>query len=203
MYCLWFCKTPHPNREKQMSRLALATILCLVLGMASLQANAIPVNLDYTGPVDQPIELDAGTWRITPFGTADGYTFDAINVWSRTEGCDANGENCTNGWRWRLNIWDQPNGAGTSILSISTSLFSTADAALGAAQAMGPFEFSIASAETLYFFFSDSNYSDNTGGISFDISPVQATSVPAPATIALLVGGLAGLLWSRRRQDSA
>lgn len=45
------------------------------------------------------IPFTAGTYGVTPIGTADGGAYDAWNAWGGlVTDCDASGANCTTGW---------------------------------------------------------------------------------------------------------
>lgn len=178
--------------------LAIMAGLCLA-GFTS-QAAAIEYNLDYTGPVNQQITLDAGSYEITPLGTVDGGQYDAVNYWSNVSGCDGNGENCSQGWVWSFSLQDAVNAV---VASYSSGIYSNRLAALGEAKAFGPFQFDLASSQTLHFQFDDTNYSDNIDGVSFDLSLAPlVTSVPAPGTLALFGIGLAGAGLLRRRRKA-
>ncbi len=181
-------------------RKTIAIALASALGAMAAPAAAEVINLGTSGPLRHAVELQAGTWRITPLGadSALGTVYDGYSVWSSESGCDAQGLNCTQGWRWAYRLVDGEDNlisafqSGTD-LGIGNTL--TAELALDAARAAGPFTFTLGEAQTLYFTFTDSNYSDNRGGVSFDLS-LAPTAVPVPAT-ALLMG--LGLLALNRR----
>ena len=181
-------------------RKTLAIALASALGTIAAPAAAEVINLGTSGPLRHAVELQAGTWQITPLGadSALGALYDGYSVWSSETGCDAQGLNCTQGWRWAYRLVDGDDNrisafqSGTD-LGIGNTL--TAELSLAAAQAAGPFTFTLEQARTLYFTFTDSQYSDNRGGVSLDLSLVP-TSVPVPGT-ALLMG--LGLLALNRR----
>lgn len=178
-----------------MRRSFIAAPLALALALlAAPAAQADIINLDYSAPVDHDVSLSAGTWRITPL-EAD---HTAWSAWAETIDCDADGTNCTQGWRWGHELVDSAD----AIISIYTSStwWETAQDALDEAMADGPFTFTLAGAQDLSFIFSDSDFSDNRGGISFDLSRIDGppTPVSEPGTLALLAGALL-LLAGRRR----
>lgn len=180
-------------------RIAVIGAAACCIGFAA-GAQATVINLDYSGPVDHQVDLTAGTYEITPLGIADSALYDAVNFWGFVSGCDSSGENCANGWRWTYSLGDAPGGGGSVVSSYSsTTTYADALDALAAAKAAGPFQFTLAASQSLYFRFVDSNYSDNLGGASFDLSSVIRT-VPEPGTLALLGFGLIGFAVGRRRK---
>lgn len=178
-----------------MRRLAIA--VGFALGMLTGSANAAIINLPTSGPLDRLVDLQPGTWQITPVdASVEGAAYTAYSVWSSSFGCDALGMHCTNGFRWAYSLED---AAGNAVSSFSTvdlvGNTLTAEMAFEAARGAGPFTFTLGSAQPLYFRFSDSEYRDNSGGVSLDLRLLQTPSngVPTPGT-ALLIGlGLAAL----------
>ena len=174
-----------------MKTLAAAAVLCIAPAVAS----AAVVNLDSelnTKVVGQGVTLmlDAGSYSVTPFdNSAENDGFIAWNAWKNNEvsGCDQDGANCARGWltsyAFRIGS-DAPVGVGRG-------RFDTPEKALLNAT---PTTFTLASDGTVEFFISDSNYSDNDGGVSLNVAPV-----PVPAAIGLLVGAFAALGLVRRR----
>ena len=153
-----------------------------VANCATDSSNAVEVN------------LPAGNWVVTPIDTSGGGAFTAMSVWDSNVGCDASGENCTNGWfmDYKLMAPDVPeNGFGVY------ALYATPEQAF-ANDAEGT-SFMLPTAQTVKFWIEDTPCDDNRGGVSLEITE----GVPAmPSGWLMLLAALllvAGSLYVRRR----
>lgn len=189
-----------------MRRLAIA--MGLALGVLSASASAEIINLPVFEKLDHEVALQAGTWQITPVKEKEtpGANYTAYNVWGFSRGC-TDGLNCTNGYRWAYELVD---GADNVISSFNTSASAlgfgnteSAETAFDIARDAGPFTFTLETAQTLRFIYSDSRYDDNVGGVSLDLSLLQSpppSGVPTPGTALLLGLGLAALAGGAARR---
>lgn len=166
--------------------------LLIALGlliMAPLTANAATVHLDAkTNTSSNAVELNlkAGTYSISPFKD-DTYT--AWNAWGKVQGCSADGTGCSKGW---VNNYSFTTPSGTThIITSDTGRYETADLAL--LNALGA-TFTLLSDATVQFFINDSNYGDNIGGMSLNVS-----AVPIPAAAFLFAPALLGFMGLRRK----
>ncbi|MCJ8279060.1 MAG: PEP-CTERM sorting domain-containing protein, partial [Rivularia sp. ALOHA_DT_140] len=128
-----------------------------------------------------------------PRGIKEGY--DAWNAWgrNRVSGCDANGEECSKGWLNGFSISSDdftkkiPNVSpyATPLIALQNALNTT---------------FTLTSDSTVNFFFRDTNYRDNFGGVSLKLSSVQAVPEPASVLGLLAVGSIAVSGLKRKKQ---
>ncbi|MCF8152422.1 MAG: hypothetical protein K9J80_16905 [Sulfuritalea sp.] len=178
----------------------ITTLAVFLVSAPAIAGPIVNVNARNTTPTNpSSILLDAGTYQLVPVGPVDGGVFTASNVWSTifgdplVDGCNPSGKNCAHGWQWRVNLYSDEIGE----LALSSSgIYRTAQLALASADSPAG-EFSVAQAAGVNFFFPDSDYSDNHGGVSFSIEFVP-NQVPAPGTAFLLTFGALGLVALRR-----
>lgn len=187
-----------------MRRLAIA--MGLALGVLSASASAEIINLPVFEKLDHEVALQPGTWQITPVQKekTPGAEYIAYSVWASSTGCDNDGLHCEHGFRWAYSLRD---GVGNVVSSFNTvDLVGNTlsdDMAFATASEAGPFTFTIDTAQSLYFHFSDSIYGDNRGGVSLDLSLLQSpppSGVPTPGTALLLGLGLAALAGGAARR---
>jgi hypothetical protein len=190
-------------------------VLVTIIATASVGVSAgviVDLNANGSSNISNPFVINfqpGDIFILTPIGTAEGGAFDAYSFWNTNAGCDANGEDCVNGFHWVLaaiiNGDTDPGSIG--LFGIFGQYFATGAQALSNVQdaaviAFGEPFFTIdtdqAGWTSVGLYITDIDYSDNRGGISFmyDIR----SSVPIPATLALFGIGLAGLGWSRRKK---
>ena len=161
--------------------------------IASITANSAIVDLNArTTTTSNPVllNLTAGTYDVSPFAG----TYTAWNAWNNVSGCDNNGENCSKGWINTYSI-DTPE-TGPFITGDSNIRYLTADLALLNALSAS---FTLLSDATVKFFISDSNYTDNIGGISLNVTLARPNEVPIPAAAFMFAPALLGFLGLRRR----
>lgn len=172
--------------------------------------NAATIELDATNFENAvALELAAGTYEVTPIDDP----FSAWNAWSTSgsvSGCDASGENCSQGFlhQYAITIGRTTTWVNTSgSYSTDTEAFneggrySTAEAAFNNASS---FVFSIAQAQLVSFAITDRNassFSDNSGGVTLS---VNAVPLPAAAWLFLsAIGGMAGFKRLRRTNNAS
>ena len=180
-------------------------ILVLSLGfLYAADSAAAIVNLnarsnDLANPVE--LSLAAGTYTITPIGTADGGLYNAWNAWGATTcsnpaGCPRTSPTTVTGW---LNIYSFGSADMTDVYING----SAAIPAVGSTYFVDPFvvypdplaalahawsaEFTLSTASTITVSFAipDRPLSDNLGGLSLFVD-AKTTPVPEPAPLTLL-----------------
>lgn len=168
-----------------------ATVLAGVVTLAASAVTAATlVDIDArTNTTTNPVNvlLDAGTYDVTPTDTG---AFLAWSPWALNSGCDQDGGGCTNGWifnySYRIDFdpSEQTTVGGAGIWATPELAFATGF----------PIELTLPVQQTVSFFVSDSQYTDNRGGISLLITPRngEPSIIPLPATLPLLLG--AGLM---------
>jgi hypothetical protein len=159
-------------------------------------ANAAIVNLDArlngTGnTVD--LSLTAGTYSITPIGTANGGDYNAWYAWTNgVTGCDSNGENCSRGWIHSYGYESSEIGTVNVGSNGTDNRYATDLLALD--HSLGSL-FTLTSDAVVSFFIRDYPLTDNAGGISLDV-----TAVPLPAAAWLFGSALLGFVGLSRRR---
>lgn len=182
------------NREaktmkKSVNALVGASIAAILFLAGHASAATYQVDLDaFTGNTVE-LALAAGTYEVTPVNDPN----EAWNAWSKSgavEGCDGSGENCTKGFIHQYTVVI----GGVSTLVQGGGKYSTAAAAFANAS---PFTFSIANPQQVGFLIFDTNYSDNSGGVSLSVS-----QVPLPAAAWLFLSAIAGMAGVKRAKRS-
>lgn len=148
-------------------------------------ANALTiVNLDsLTATTSDPVvlSLTAGTYDVTPIGVADGGNYNSWSPW---------GTSHRQVHKYSVEI------DGLIECMTDGNTYYTELEALANAVSMS---FTITSDKDISFFIHDSNYTDNTGGISLTVGPPSTQPVPEPCTMLLFGTGLAGIAGLRKR----
>lgn len=161
--------------------------------IASITANAATVDLDARSTTtSNPVllNLTAGTYDVTPVKRA----YTAWNAWSTVSGCDNSGENCSTGW---INTYSIDTTETSPFITGDSSFrYRTADQALLNALST---TFTLLSDATVKFFISDNPYTDNSGGMSLNVTPSGLGQVPLPAAAFMFAPALLGFLGLRRR----
>lgn len=206
----------------------LGAMAACALGAAQADA-ATTIDISAASSTGTTLFLDAGDYSFNFIGTAQGGAYDAWRAWNTETGCNAQGANCSQGWLVTLFLdlgngldnFDHTNGFAyyQSMLPDDTRYYATAELANAQAQSAAyktipltnpgpwtsypestdPFKLSLSTGQNVNFFIRDTNYTDNSAGVSIALKSVAA--VPEPATWAmLLVGfGAVGAAMRRRR----
>lgn len=165
----------------------VASVALAASVLISGNAQATIINIDATDPNNgTTLSLEAGDYRVDLI--EDQYI--AWNAWDRVTDCDGAGENCSRGW---VNTYFIDSlELGEVKVGDGNARFATAMQAFDAAE---PFFFTLTSMQDVEFSRPDSNFADNAGGLS-----LQLTQVSEPATLALLGLGVMGVAAMRRRR---
>jgi hypothetical protein len=173
------------NKEITMNKLvpALAAAGLLVCAQASIAG--IMFTLDATSSTNGQ--------SLSGFSTTDTLTVDLVanneltawRAWDSTTCTNPAGDATCRGWLTNFRV---ELGVGSGNFTTFTSMrFPTAT---GALNAFTPIE--LTGFESYGFKINDSNYGDNAGGLSFDVT-VRQSAVPVPATLGLLALGFLAL----------
>jgi hypothetical protein len=192
-------------------RFLVVTALLLPAWAVATPAAALIVDLDahvhaIGGGVENPlvVDLDAGTWAVTPIGPPDG-AFQAFSPWAANTGDCLTGDTCTSGnGRGFFHRYAIRLGPGKALVSSPETWDGLiyADPADALANAVSGISFTLATPENVEFWLPTGQpLSDNRGGISLQLTLTQdgGISVSEPAMLALLGTGISGLLGSQRR----
>ena len=192
-----------------MRRGLLTFALASVAALSAGAAHALIINVDGTTSTGTTLSVGAGDYTLS-YATSGGL-YDGVNPWSDVSGCNASGKNCTHGWVEYFSLSEDGHvyeyagpahpfatAAEALATTIASPFFFNVDGGSFSSIAY-PVPLDLSATTSLTFFFPDSVYTDNEGGISLLLSPVVA-AVPEPSDPALIVAGLAGLGLYRRRQ---
>jgi len=179
---------------KLINKLAMvAAGIAVSFGVFQTEAKAasfnqiVDINANNSNPVS--FTLSAGTYSVDYIGTSDGGAYDGWNAWNgSTAGTD--------GWMNRYTIsttdftqeYTSGSRYGTSLQALQNAVDST---------------FTLTSDTLVNFSVRDTNYADNVGGVSLQLSQLSATSVPEPASILglLTVGSIAVSSLKRKKEE--
>jgi hypothetical protein len=198
------------NMKKLMTIACVALAPCFVVSavadtVLNIQAQSkIQLNPLYTLAWEPSIKyLDAGSYTLTPvnpqshpdalFSAWAIGTYQGQNKWSSVYELAVcrNLANCDGSVNSNYDV----TSWGTSVNILNG--YDTAAAAFAVAQVGS---FTLAAAQDVYFGFYDSNFTDNSGGVSLLLSKVNP--VPEPQTYAMVLAGLALLGWRSYRNKS-
>jgi PEP-CTERM motif len=204
-------------RLQQASALAFAT----ALGLCASSASALVVNVSSLSDVGTTVDLGVGTYTVTFVGVADGAAYDAWNPFGAVTGCDGSGANCAQGYRNAFLITAPSLVGGGSYYSTVDNNYSSALRSLSAYQdaeaagelvtalassdlmdsasystLVGPITITLAAPTAVKFSVFDTFFGENVGGVSLDLS----STVPEPATWAMMILGFIGLGWAGSRR---
>lgn len=188
---------------------AAAALAALALSTGANAATTVDVsgstNSSLDGSNGVSVELGAGTYVLTFIQQQ----FTAFNRWSSSDGCNASGASCSQGFENSVNYiiggvtYNFGDGQGGYGPLPSGGYFDTAANSLTHSSTYTT-QFTLADAGSVKFFIYDDYIGDNQGGVSLSISPLAA-AVPEPATWAMMIlgFGLVGGALRRRRSTVA
>lgn len=125
------------------------------------------------------VKLDEGTYLVTP----KTGNFSAWSAWS-------------SGARWLNDYAIEDANKNELAVSQDGVQYDSMQTAFNAAESVF---FSINTQKYVHFILRDLPYSDNRGGMSFDVTLYQAAAVPVPGTLLLLSLGFLGIAGISRK----
>jgi len=163
-------------------------------------------------PTVKYVTLNAGTYNLSPTQEM----FQSWSRWNRSSNCDSDGANCAKGFEYSFAFFtpetitggngkvgkvdtDSFNSTMVNMVNQSNfdsaNFFRTAELGFQAVKGMTLASFTLNSNQQVGFFIFDDKSSDNRGGVDINIA-----AVPLPAGLPLLLAGLGGLAFFRRRK---
>jgi hypothetical protein len=169
------------------------------------------------------VPLDAGTYTVTPIGTAEGGAFNAWSPWPGTScanpgGCPATTPTTSTGWLTTYDVISlaltlvtiegatpaevstpQPYIEDYFLVTPTARRYHVGQSNVYPSTAIAlffarPSEFTLNAASDVGFAISDTMLADNRGGISLLVAP---TDIPEPAALLLGMLGVAALVRTR------
>ena len=191
----------------------VVALLSGVLAANATSAMTVDVNArEFGGGNPLDVFLPAGTYTVTPIGQADGGAYNSYLAWGSStctdpSGCTPTSPSGVTGWSHAYSVESENLEAASadgSPLPIEDNTTTAWDRllypndSLALANAV-PMEITLSEDSSVGFFIRDSQntLSDNSGGVSLDV-----TLVPLPASVWLLVSGLAWLATYHARNRS-
>lgn len=203
-------------------------VILLAFFLPLTAANAAIINIDArVNGQNNPLSLyfEAGTYSVTPIGTADGGAYDAFTAWLSTScanvnGCAKTAPTSVTGWMnlYRISSPDlvavsvegtpiplvttYPPGFQDFFLETATTrIFQVDDGnvypnPLSALAQARSSTFTLSTAGFVNFDISDIALSDNSGGISLSVN-----AVPLPPAIWLFASAIFGLIGIRGNRN--
>jgi len=176
------------------SFIALVAAILMIGAQGTVSAATI-VDINALSDTGITLNLSPGTYVAIPIGIAGGGVYDAWNgLPGTTNGCDADGKNCQDGWTTRFEV----SSASLGVLDFNPPDGNFLTAAIALENAIsGVFTLTVAEAVRFRVLDNPADYGDNVGGVSLSVS-----QVPLPAALPLFLAALGGLGlfgWRRRR----
>lgn len=183
--------------------------LAIMMGAAALlfatSAQAVIINISATSNTVPPgtnlieLALGPGDYSIEVIGTAEGGAYNAWSAWNEPHTCAIDPGVCNPGpgvTGWLNSYAFASPGGGIAATPVGDGLVYN-NPGLANAAAIDS-SFSLANAATVSFYITDFPVTDNSGGISLNV-----TQVPEPLSVLMLGVALVGLASGRRRFRAA